>query len=182
MAIQKISFLSIFLIFSQLISSFATNSTVYPISDLVEDDSNYSKADFQIDQEESSFYFKYSVSGVPSSLIGAFRFDLGEITQAPEILCKFFEDSSTDTQIISELDSLDIDNSACIGGFNNGIYDGEAHGITVTSSGAIIKYGTESGTYELDERGCYEYAEGLHSSLRIIDKHLSEVEDQQCQK
>ena len=37
---------------------------------------------------------------------------------------KFFEESSTDTQIISELDSLELNNSACIGGFYNGIYDG----------------------------------------------------------
>ena len=121
---QKITFLSIFLIFSQLISSINTDSTVYPISESVKDDSNYNKAEFQIEEAESFFYFKYSVSSVPSSRIGAFRFDLGEITKTPEVLCKFLSASSTDAQIISELDALDSDNSACVGGFINGVYDG----------------------------------------------------------
>ena len=121
---QKITFLSIFLIFSQLISSINTDSTVYPISESVKDDSNYNKAEFQIEDAESFFCFKYSVSSVPSSRIGAFRFDLGEITKTPEVLCKFLSASSTDAQIISELDALDSDNSACVGGLINGVYDG----------------------------------------------------------
>ena len=36
-----------------------------------------------------------------------------------------------------------------------GDYDGEAHGITVISSGATIKYGTTSGTYDLDQSPTY---------------------------
>ena len=35
------------------------------------------------------------------------------------------------------------------------IYDGEAHGITVESSGATIMYGTEEGTYDLSENPTY---------------------------
>ncbi len=36
-----------------------------------------------------------------------------------------------------------------------GEYDGKAHGITVTSSGATIKYGVEEGTYNLEESPTY---------------------------
>ncbi|MBP3920023.1 MAG: hypothetical protein J6D28_00490 [Bacilli bacterium] len=37
----------------------------------------------------------------------------------------------------------------------SGVYDGEAHGISVSSSGATIKYGTSSGTYDLDASPTY---------------------------
>ena len=37
----------------------------------------------------------------------------------------------------------------------SGTYDGEAHGITVTSSGATIKYGTSSGSYTLTSSPTY---------------------------
>ena len=40
----------------------------------------------------------------------------------------------------------------------SGTYDGEAHGITVTSSGATIKYGTTSGNYTLDSSPTYTAA------------------------
>ena len=40
----------------------------------------------------------------------------------------------------------------------SGIYDGKAHGITVMSSGATIKYGTSSGTYDLNESPKYTNA------------------------
>ncbi len=39
-----------------------------------------------------------------------------------------------------------------------GIYDGESYGITVTSSGSTIKYGTVLGTYNLDESPTYTNA------------------------
>ena len=124
---QKIAFLSIFLIFSLLISSINTDSIVYPISDSVKDDSNYYKADFQIEasNELNYYYFKYSPPSIPSSRIGAFRFDLGQIATADEILCKFVPESSSDTDIINSFDSLEVDDSVCVGAFNgNGIYDG----------------------------------------------------------
>ena len=35
------------------------------------------------------------------------------------------------------------------------MFDGNAHGITVTSSGATIKYGTSSGSYTLDASPTY---------------------------
>ena len=123
---QKISFLSIFLIFSLLISSINTED-VYPITDSVKDDSNYKKADFTLaaSSELGYYYFKYSASTVPSSRIGAFRFDLGSAITDPEILCVFVSDSSTDQQIIDAFDSVEVDTSVCVGAFNgNGVYDG----------------------------------------------------------
>ena len=122
---QKIAFLSIFLLFSLLITSINTEDTVYSISDSVKDDSNYLKADFTIESTEDNFYFKYTVSTTPSSRISAFRFDLGEVTTAPEVLCKFVSDSASDSQIINELEALDVDQSVCTGAFNanNRIFD-----------------------------------------------------------
>ena len=40
----------------------------------------------------------------------------------------------------------------------SGTYNGQAHGITVTSSGATIKYGTTSGTYNLESSPTYTNA------------------------
>ena len=139
---HKIAFLSIFLLFSVLISSINTDSTVRSISDSVSGDSNYLKADFQIETEEDSFYFKYSVSTTPSSRIGAFRFDLDQVQTAPEILCKFVSDSATDTQIINELEALDVDKSVCVGAFNSNtrIFDGIfKHDTTLKILAIILK-------------------------------------------
>ena len=44
--------------------------------------------------------------------------------------------------------------SVTVNGYN-GYYDGFAHGITVTSEGATIKYGTEEGIYNLDSSPTY---------------------------
>ena len=132
---QRIISLSKFLIFSLLVSLINTETPVYSIEDQVSADSNYLKAEFNIGVNESSYYFKYSASNIPSSLIGAFRFEIDEFSSSQiEILCKFFPEFTTDAQLITELDSLDSFDTACIGDFNSnsGIYDG------------IIKYDTNN--------------------------------------
>ena len=50
----------------------------------------------------------------------------------------------------------------------SGTYDGTAHGITVTSEGATIKYGTEEGTYNLESSPTYTNPGSMSSSVGEI--------------
>ena len=51
----------------------------------------------------------------------------------------------------------------------SGVYDGNAHGITVTSSGATIKYGTTSGSYTLTSSPTYQDA-GIYTIYYEVTK------------
>ena len=122
-------FMSIFLIFSILVSLCASQ-TVYPISTAVSDDSNYTKGVFKAVVGEGNFYLKYSFSTTPTSRIGAFRVSFNSFPEGssnPEILCTFVAESASDSDIITELNKITADTSACIGDYHDyeiGVYDG----------------------------------------------------------
>ena len=122
-------FMSIFLIFSILVSLCASQ-TVYPISTAVSDDSNYTKGVFKAAIGEGNFYLKYSFSTTPTSRIGAFRISFNSFPEGssnPEILCTFVAESASDSDIITELNKITADTSACIGDYHDyeiGVYDG----------------------------------------------------------
>jgi hypothetical protein len=125
---QKLASISLFLIFSLLITFSCSDSTVHEINSAVSDDTNYKKAEISIASDDQKYYFKYSFTTAPASRIGAFRFDFDQFDTASinnEVLCTFVEESATDSQIITALDSITKDTSACIGTFKeNGIFDG----------------------------------------------------------
>ena len=58
-----------------------------------------------------------------------------------------------------------------------GVYDGNPHGITVTSSGATIEYGTVKGTYNLDESPQYTNVGEYTVYYRITRKGYVTVEN-----
>ena len=78
--------------------------------------------------DDNVYYFKYPFTSTPASRIGAFRFDFNQFDTTAlnnEVFCSFVDASATDSQIISDLDSVTKDTSVCIGAFNqNGIFDG----------------------------------------------------------
>ena len=125
---QKLASISLFLIFSLLITFSCADSTVHEINSAVSDDTNYKKAEISIASDDTKYYFKYSFTTAPASRIGAFRFDFDQFDTASinnEVLCTFVEESATDSQIITALDSITKDTSACIGTFKeDGIFDG----------------------------------------------------------
>ena len=128
MTTQKLASISLFLIFSLLIAFTNADATVHDISGTVTDDSNYNKAEFTVGPDDQKYYFKYTFTTTPASRIGAFRFDFDQFDTASvnnEVLCTFVDDTTADSQIVSTLDSVTKDTSACIGTFKeDGIFDG----------------------------------------------------------
>ena len=128
MTTQKLASISLFLIFSLLIAFTNADATVHDISGTVTDDSNYNKAEFTVGPDDQKYYFKYTFTTTPASRIGAFRFDFDQFDTASvnnEVLCTFVDDTTADSQIVSALDSVTKDTSACIGTFKeDGIFDG----------------------------------------------------------
>ena len=120
--------LTLLLIFSLLFSFTITAPTVKPISDTPSDDSNYNYATFQVTTDDENYYFQYSFSTIPSSRVGAFRFDFikfdSALTPQSQVFCTFVESSASDSDLINALDKVTQDTSVCIGAFGNGLYDG----------------------------------------------------------
>ena len=125
---QKLKSISLFLIFSLLISFSKSDSTVHSITETVSDDSNYNKAEFSVLPDDDMYYFKYPFTTTPASMIGAFRFDFDQFDTTAlnnEVFCTFVDASTGDSLIISALDSVTKNTSVCIGAFSeNGIFDG----------------------------------------------------------
>ena len=119
---------SLILIFSLLLSFTSTAPTVKPITDTVSDDSNYNYATFQVTTDDENYYFQYSFSTIPTSRIGAFRFDFikfdSALTPQSQVLCTFVESSASDSDLINALNKVTKDTSICIGAFGTGLYDG----------------------------------------------------------
>ena len=124
---KKLFSINFFLLYSFLILFITSQTTVYPISEIVSDDPNYNKASFKVSSSSDNYYFKYSFATIPESRIGAFRFDFDQFDSKENkaVICSFFEESVSDEELISTLDSLALDKNACKGDFNNiGIFDG----------------------------------------------------------
>ena len=74
-------------------------------------------------------YFKYTASSIPSSRVGAFRFEFDSfypiLIKSNKVYCTFVDESTSDEDLILALRKLNEKTSSCIGEFNeNGIYDG----------------------------------------------------------
>ena len=124
---KKLFSINLFLLYSFLILFVTSQTTVYPISETVSDDPNYNKASFKVSSSSDNYYFKYSFATIPESRIGAFRFDFDQFDsiENKEVICTFVDESASDDQIISALDSVTDDKNVCKGAFKIiGIYDG----------------------------------------------------------
>ena len=109
--------------------SLVSAATVYEINQSVPDDSDYKKVEFTGAQKLLNHYFKYTVSSIPSSRIGAFRIEFDQFNQLSykmnKVFCTFVDSSASDDQLIQEVGLIDDITSSCLGSFTeDGIYDG----------------------------------------------------------
>ncbi|MBO6243522.1 MAG: hypothetical protein J6O41_03010, partial [Clostridia bacterium] len=167
--------ISLFLIFSTLITISKGVSVVHEISEAISVDINYKKAEFTVDPEEQNYYFKYSFSAIPSSRISAFRFDFDQFTQTAlnnEVFCTFVDETALDSEIINALDSLTQETSACIGTFKeSGIFDGIfKHDQTKTKFAILLK---NHGEFSANAR---VYVRWKETNLTAVEQEVKDVE------
>ena len=102
--------------------------TMHEIKEVVEENSNYLKADFDFGADDEYQFFKYESSTIPSSKITAFSFSFDQFSVSMtdyEVKCVSVSSTTTDSELISTLKSLSITGSSCIDGFKSyAKYDG----------------------------------------------------------
>ena len=169
MKVTKLSFynkLLIFILFSILFVSIKS-STIHEINEIVNDD--YKKVYFDSDAETLNHFFKYTITDVPKSRIGAFRIEFDVFNMLSinnEVFCTFVDESTSDADLEEKLLQITAENTSCVGKMSVGIFDG------------IIEYDTTK-----KKLGIYLIAKGQISFtasvyLRTTEKFLS-VEEQQ---
>ena len=116
-----------YLLFSCLLFSSIYSQSVIPISEQIEEN-KYVRANFHVGSSSEYYFFKYSFTEAPPSKISAFRFDFSSFDTGSlqnEVLCTFVDQSTSDLDIINQLNKITKDTSSCIGAFNElGIFDG----------------------------------------------------------
>ena len=120
-----------------------TADTVYTIYELEPKNANYRKAEFEV-SSKGNLYFKYDNSTLPTSKITAFRIDFdsySEDMKGYEVYCTNVDSSTTDSNLVSALDGMDLTKSSCPDGFKNqGFYDGIVRlDETNTKLGIVLK-------------------------------------------
>ena len=127
MKATKLSFynkLLIFILFSILFVSIKS-SIIHEINEIVNDD--YKKVYFDSDAETLNHFFKYTVTDVPKSLIGAFRIDFyifNQLSINNEVFCTFVDESTSDADLEEKLLQITAENTSCVGKMREGIFDG----------------------------------------------------------
>ena len=169
MKVTKLSFynkLLIFILFSILFVSIKS-STIHAINEIVNDD--YKKAYFDSDAKTLNHFFKYTVTDVPKSRIGAFRIEFDVFNMLSinnEVFCTFVDESTSDADLEEKLLQITAENTSCVGKMGEGIFDG------------IIEYDTTKkklGIY-LIAKGQIRFTATVY--LRITEKFLSVKEQQ----
>ena len=117
----------IFILLSLCLSIKATN--VYEIKEGISGNNNYTKVSFESDEKTINHYFKYNVKNIPESRIGTFRIDFDVFNELSleknEVYCTFVKESTSDDDLVKELDKINSKNTNCIGEFNKkGIFEG----------------------------------------------------------
>ena len=108
----------------------AKSQSFHDITEEVKDYPAYKKAEFSQDPSDL-YYFKHTISAMPTSRVMAFRFvfDKFDVTfKNSKILCTSVAASTSDDDLKNALNALSETTSSCIGDFNEednlGIYDG----------------------------------------------------------
>ena len=170
--VERLSFTQSFLIFIIFATFFCLikSDTIHDINQDVPGTSEYKKVSFESEETQRNHFFKYSVTTVPKSRIGALRFDFDRFnTQSisNQVLCTFVDAQTSDADLEETLRQLNVKDSACIGKFNSeGKYNG------------IIEYDTSKKTL-----GIYLVAGGYISFtatvyVRTTEKFLNVEEAQ----
>ena len=101
---------------------------MHEISETVEQDSNYKKAEFDFAKTDKYHYFKYDNSTLPSSKVRTFRIDFSQYSIAMsnyKVYCTNVASSTSDSDLIATLKTLTASTSSCIDIFRSfANYDG----------------------------------------------------------
>ena len=157
----------IFLLFSLLFISI-NSAEIIEIKNTL--NSDYKYASFSSEATTLNHFFKYTVTNIPSSRVGAFRIDFNNFNQLSLqnlVFCTFVDDSATDTELEEKLRQTTAEDTTCVGSFNqNGKFDG------------IIEYDTTKkklGIY-LVAKGAISFQASVY--IRTTEKFLSVGEQQ----
>ena len=162
--------LFILIIFSLSLFSIKSD-TILEINEDVPGSSEYKKVSFESERTKRNHFFKYTVSDIPKSLLGAFRIDFDVFNEASlrnSVFCTFVDEGTSDSDLEETLRQLTLEDSACVGEFKiDGKYDG------------LIKYSTTK-----KKLGIYLVAQGgipftATVFIRTVEKFLS-VEEQEA--
>ena len=157
----------IFLLFSLLFISI-NSAEIIEIKNTL--NSDYKYASFSSEATTLNHFFKYTITNIPSSRVGAFRIDFNNFNQLSLqnlVFCTFVDDSATDTELEEKLRQTTAEDTTCVGSFNqNGKFDG------------IIEYDTTKkklGIY-LVAKGAISFQASVY--IRTTEKFLSVGEQQ----
>ena len=120
--------LFIFIILSISLYSIKSD-TVHEINEDVPGTSEYKKVSFESSETQINHFFKYTVTNLPKSMIGALRFDFDRFSPLSilnQVICTFVPTETSDAVLEETLRQLKANESACIGQFNS---DGKYNGI-----------------------------------------------------
>ena len=128
--VARLSFLHsffIFIIFAIFLCS-VKSDIIHDINQNVPGTSDYKTVSFESEESQKDHFFKYTVTTIPKSRIGALRFDFNRFNPeslSNQVLCTFVEQQTSDADLEEALRGLSLKDSACIGKFDSeGKYNG----------------------------------------------------------
>ena len=144
----------------------SNEESIIDISQEVVGNANYKKGEFKYLKQETTKYFKYENSTLPSSKISAFRFIFDVYSENMKdfsVRCVNVDTSTTDSELVTILSNLEFAQSSCVEGFkNNGYYDGIVRlNETKTKLGIMISF-----------RNGFDYEFGGRIMVRITERVL----------
>ena len=170
--VARLSFLHsffIFIIFAIFLCS-VKSDIIHDINQNVPGTSDYKTVSFESEESQKDHFFKYTVTTIPKSRIGALRFDFNRFNPeslSNQVLCTFVEQQTSDADLEEALRGLSLKDSACIGKFDSeGKYNG------------IVEYDTSKkklGIY-LVAGGYIEFTANVY--VRTTEKFLNVEEAQ----
>ena len=149
MKVSGLSFylhLVIFILFSISFISIKSD-TIYEINQQFGED--YKSVTISSESTKLNHFFKYKVTNIPLSRVGAFRIDFNnfnELSLQNNVFCTFVDESTSDDELEEKLRETTVADTTCVGAFNRqGIFDGiieydtnkKILGIYLVSKGAI---------------------------------------------
>ena len=170
MKVTRLSFynqLVVIILFSILFISIKSD-TIYEINQVLNED--YKTVTFSSEPNKLNHFFKYTVTNIPKSRIGAFRIDFSsfnELSLQNIVYCTFVDESTSDAVLEEKLRQTSSSDTTCVGQFGeSGKFDG------------IIEYDTTK-----TKLGIYLVAKGAISftasvNIRTTETFLSVGEQQ----
>ena len=128
--VTKLHFSHFFLVlFILSISLFEIKSdTILEINEDVPGNTEYKKVSFDSEATKRNHFFKYTVTNIPQSRVGAFRIDFDKfnvLSESNKVFCTFVDEQTSDADLEEKLRMLTDEDTTCVGNWNSiGIFDG----------------------------------------------------------